>query len=166
MQQNFCLVLEGVLKYEQRERGVIIALLVITLIASAVIFLLRYPKMKPVTKVLACAIIVLFIVIFVAYIVCNNNYQSRIIADINNSSFVTYCGEFVHDNYQKDSFYHNVYIFDSHGKEILLRYPDYGNMYGLYSDSKEFPTGSFGGEVVYSKDSGIVVDWRIDKELQ
>lgn len=81
---------------------------------------------------------------------------------MDDNATVTYHGEFTHDNYQKDSFYHNVYIIDSTGEDLLLRYPDYANTHSTYSDFCEMPLGSFTGTIVYGKNSKIVLKWVMD----
>jgi hypothetical protein len=55
-----------------------------------------------------------------------------------------------------------VYIIDSTGEDLLLRYPDYANMHSTYSDFHEMPAGSFAGTVIYSENSRIVLYWSMD----
>jgi hypothetical protein len=81
--------------------------------------------------------------------------------DIRNQQYLVYEGEFTHDDFQKDSFYHNIHILDDCKNKVLLRYPNYGNNYDSYSNSSQLPIGVFVGTIVYGENSKIVVSWSI-----
>ena len=83
--------------------------------------------------------VVLFVIFIIALALIGFAFQynyttDAIHADIQEKDFVYYHGDFIHDNYQKDSFYHYIYITDNYGCRTTLLYPDYGNMYKTYFD--------------------------------
>lgn len=163
MENHYCSILEKVLEYEQRQCVIVIILLVAALLTIGVFAIKRSKSAKKADKIIFCTIFVALMVAAAAYFIHYSNYRQKIMTDINKEEFVEFHGEFTHDDYQKDSFYHNVYLMDDGGNEILLRYPDYANMHDTYKDFAELLVGSFAGTVIYSKNSKIVVGWYIEE---
>lgn len=163
MKKNFRVILEKVLEYEQRQCVIVIILLVAALLTIGVFAIKRSKSAKLVDKIIIGTILLGLVATAAAYFIHYSNYRQKIMTDINKEEFIEFHGEFTHDDYQKDSFYHNVYLMDDGGNEILLRYPDYANMHDTYKDFTELPVGSFAGTVIYSKNSKIVVGWYIEE---
>ena len=159
---KFVPVLRSVLRYEQGNQTVLATILVITLVVIGFFVIKSFPRMKHLDRIIVFMVVFSFTVIFILYLCHNNNYRNNLMTDINQESFVEFYGEFIHDDYQKDSFYHNIYIMDPSGEKILLHYPDYANMYDTYNDFRTLPVGSFVGTIVYGKESKIVVGWSIE----
>ena len=162
MSSQFCRILQSSLRYEQSQRTVILLLLFATLVVLGLISLKVWKKASKSNRVCLCLIALAFFVAGCAFLIHDCGYQKAISADIRQECFVTYHGEFTHDDYQKDSFYHNIYLTGNNGKKILLRLPDYANTYGTYDRYQELPIGSFTGTIIYSAQSKLVVSWRID----
>lgn len=161
MQNEFCSILKSVLNYEQGQRTIVIVLVVMALIVIGVIAIKNFEKAKVSDKITICIIVVNLVVICTMYFLNHDHYQQCIINDMSTGEFVEFYGEFTHDDYQKDSFYHNVCIVDASGNKLILRYPDYSNMYKTYTDFSALPIGKFMGTIIYSKSSKIVVYWSI-----
>ena len=104
---------------------------------------------------------VVLIVILIFHVFYSIKHYNDITSDMIRNDYVVYQGEIFHDNYQKDSFYHNVYIrSESSNKKILLRFPDYANHHNSYLDFSPMPDGKFSGTVTYSAKSKIIVAWN------
>ena len=159
MENHYCSILEKVLEYEQRQCVIVIILLVAALLTIGVFAIKRSKSAKLVDKIIIGTILLGLVATAAAYLIHYGNYRQKIIADITQEEFVEFRGEFTHDDYQKDSFYHNIHLIDGNGEKILLRYPDYANMHDTYEDFAELPVGSFVGTLIYSKNSKIVVGW-------
>lgn len=162
MENEYMRILNSVLQYEKSQFiivsvGLIIVLAVLTLLAIKL-----FKKNSIINKIIILAIAVTLCAAFAGYLIQYNTYRTNIHRDIACDATVTYHGEFTHDDYQKDSFYHNVYIIDSTGGDLLLRYPDYANMHSTYYNFSEMPVGSFTGTIIYSKNSKIVLKWAMD----
>ena len=67
-------------------------------------------KKKPSERIIIGVIVFALLVVFAGYIIYINRNCKRILEDVAKAEFITYEGEFIHDDYQKDSFYHNIYI--------------------------------------------------------
>ena len=157
MGNKYVHIMNSVLQYEKSQFiivsvGLIIALAVLTLLAIKL-----FKKNSIINKIIILAIAVTLCAAFAGYLIQYNTYR-----DIACNATVTYHGEFTHDDYQKDSFYHNVYIIDSTGEDLLLRYPNYANMHSTYYNFSEMPVGSFTGTIIYSENSKIILEWTID----
>ncbi len=162
MENKYVHIMNSVLQYEKSQFiivsvGLIIVLAILTLLAIKL-----YKKNSIINKIIILAIAVTLCAAFAGYLIQYNTYRTNIHRDIACDATVSYHGEFTHDDYQKDSFYHNVYIIDSTGEDLLLRYPDYANTHSTYSDFHEMPLGSFTGTIVYGKNSKIVLKWVMD----
>lgn len=154
-------VLQSVIRYEIQSCIICCVLLVLGVIGILWAVWIRKGKKTPViSKVIACAVILIFMVVGVAYIAQVKTQNGKIQNDISNAQYVTYEGTFVHDDYQKDSFYHNVYIVNKLGETVLLRLPDYANMYGTHTDYQELPVGEGIGKLIYSKESKLILRWQ------
>lgn len=162
MEKEFSSVLEGVLRYENKEHIIVSCLFIICLVMVAFWGIKRYRLISLFEKIVILLIILILIIVFLSYIIFGQIYKNSITSDIFNEDFVIYNGRYIHDDYQKDSFYHNLYIIEKIGEKTLLRYPDYSNQYNIYRDFRELPTGSFTGTIVYGKKSKIVVYWTIE----
>ncbi len=162
MDKQFSLVLEKVIEYEQKEFGVIIAIVSVLVAILLAVAISRYRSFNFPNKVIVTLIICALCIVMLGYIVNYISYQHKLDMDISNEQYISYTGEFTHDDYQKDSFYHNVYLVDNYGNKLLVRYPDYGNRYDTYSGNEQLPIGTFAGTIIYSKDSKIVVSWNVD----
>lgn len=161
MEDSYRLVLEKVLEYEQRQQRIICAFLVIAIIIVALVAAKQFRKTNYSNKVVVCAILIVLCAALPLYVLTCNTYQKAIMEDIANCTYVTYCGEYFHDNYQKDSFYHDVNCMVNDENSITLRYPDYGNHYSLFPDSASMPVGTSYGTIIYSKNSKIIVSWGV-----
>jgi hypothetical protein len=162
MNGQFCEIIQSALRYEQGQRAIIIVMLITTLVVLGLISIKEWKKASKSSRVCICLIALVFFAVGCVFPIHNNRYQEAIMADVHQESFITYHGEFIHDDYQKDSFYHNVTLVDNDGEKILLRLPDYANMYDTYVHYTELPIGSFTGTVIYSEYSKLVVFWEID----
>lgn len=157
-------VLESVLHYEKR--GCVIGCILLIICLAAIICAATiHGRKKPVVKFLIGVIVCALIIVLAAYIIQVSRHCNRILEDIAKAEFVTYEGKLIHDDYQKDSFYHNVYITDDAGNQIMLQLPDYGNMYGTHENYREFPIGLCTGTIVYSQNSKIITKWSAVKPL-
>lgn len=162
MGNKYVHIMNSVLQYEKSQFiivrvGLIIVLAVLTLLAIKL-----FKKNSIINKIIILAIAVTLCAAFAGYLIQYNTYRTNIHRDIACNATVTYHGEFTHDDYQKESFYHNVYIIDSTGEDLLLRYPDYANMHSTYYNFSEMPVGSFTGTIIYSENSKIILEWTID----
>lgn len=160
MEKQFVDLLEKVLEYEEKQLGVICALFVFLLIGIGIPFVVNYKKISTSDKIVVYIVVFVIICVFVAFLINAVVYKNNIYSDIFENRYVVYQGEIYHDNYQKDSFYHNVYIFVDSEDRILLRYPDYGNHYDSYTDYTSMPEGVFTGTITYSEKSKIVLNWQ------
>ena len=164
MENEYVRTLNSVLQYE-KSQFIIVSIGLIALLAILTFVAVKQFKKKTVfDKIIILAIAATLCAAFAGYLIQYNTYRTNIHRDIACDATVTYHGEFTHDDYQKDSFYHNVYIIDSTGEDLLLRYPDYANMHSTYSDFCEMPLGTFTGTIVYGKNSRIVLKWTVDTE--
>ena len=162
MEKELASVLRSAMHYEVRVCIFCCVLLAICMVGILCALLIRKKRKTPtIGKVFACAAIVVFVIVGILFIAQVNKQSVKIQNDIAQSQYVTYKGTFVHDDYQKDSFYHNVYIVDNLGRSFLLRLPDYANMYGTHSNYQEMPIGERSGTLIYSKESRLVVQWYI-----
>ena len=162
MGNKYVHIMNSVLQYEKSQfiivsTGLIAVLAILTFAAVK-----QFKKKTVFDKIIILAIAATLCTAFAGHLIQYNTYRTNIHRDIACDATVTYHGEFTHDDYQKDSFYHNVYIIDSTGEDLLLRYPDYANMHSTYSDFHEMPLGSFTGTIVYGKSSKIVLKWAMD----
>ncbi len=162
MENEYMRILNSVLQYEKSQfiivsTGLIAVLAILTFAAVK-----QFKKKTVFVKIIILAIAATLCTAFAGYLIQYNTCRDNIRLDMDDNATVTYHGEFTHDNYQKDSFYHNVYIIDSTGEDLLLRYPDYANMHSTYSDFCEMPLGTFTGTIVYGKNSRIVLKWTVD----
>ena len=162
MENKYVHIMNSVLQYE-KSQFIIVSIGLIALLATLTFVTVKQFKKKTVfDKIIILAIAAALCAAFAGYLIHYNTCRDNIRLDMGDNATVTYHGEFTHDNYQKDSFYHNVYIIDSTGEDLLLRYPDYANMHSTYSDFHEMPLGSFTGTIVYGKNSKIVLKWAMD----
>ena len=162
MGNKYVNIMNSVLQYEKSQFiivsvGLIIVLAVLTLLAIKL-----FKKNSIINKIIILAIAVTLCAAFAGYLIQYNTCRDNIRLDMDDNATVTYHGEFAHDDYQKESFYHNVYIIDSTGEDLLLRYPDYANMHSTYYNFSEMPVGSFTGTIIYSENSKIILEWTID----
>lgn len=162
MNDAFSTVLKSALQYQQKQVvitsiGIIICLIIITCFGIA-----QYKKASATNKILIISIISLFSILFVVNIVHGKLYNNKILSDISDEGYIYYSGEYIHDDYQKDSFWHNLYILDDSDKKLILRFPDYANQYQTHNRFDIMPTGTYEGTIVYSKRSKIVVSWSIE----
>lgn len=162
MEKTFSSLLNRVMQYERNECLIVITLFVPTFLAIVIFAIKSFKRSSTGIRVLMVLISVILLVIFIAYIINFQIQIDNIEFDISNGKFSVYTGNYIHDNYQKDSFYHNLYIFDDDGKKLLLRLPDYSNIYKIHTDFQKLPIGEFRGTVVYSENSKIVLDWSIE----
>ncbi len=160
--EQYISLLKGVLQYEQRQFQIVSVILMISLAMIAVGIFSRRKKQSVSDKVTLALIVATLCVVYACYGVSSANYQKAVLTDISEGTFETYIGDYTHDDYQKDSFYHNVYISNEAGEDTLLRYPDYGNHYRLRDDFAELPIGTYSGKLVYAKHSKILLDWTIE----
>lgn len=152
-------VLENVLHYEKR--GCVIGCILLMICLTAIIIAtLIHARKKIVEKIIIGAIVFSLVIVFTAYIIQVNRNCDRILEDISKTEFITYEGKFIHDDYQKDSYYHNVYIIDPSGSQLKLQLPDFGNMYNTHDNYQEIPIGLCTGTIVYSKNSKIIAKWN------
>lgn len=158
MDNQYCAILSGALDYEQTTQKFICVSLIVLIVIILVLGISQFRKATLSNKIVIILIVLVLCAVFGGYIYFSNKNQEAIKSDILNGDFVEYNGEYTHDNYQKDSFYHNVYIREGEEK-VILRYPDYGNHYQLHSVSMLMPTGTFKGSIVYARSSRIVVAW-------
>ena len=159
MEEQFADLLEKVIEYEEKQQGIIGILFVCFLIGIGIPFVVKFKKTSLSDKVVFCGIALLVIGVFIAFQINSARYINNIRSDILEGGYVIYQGEIVHDNYQKDSFYHNVYIDDG-SEKILLKYADYANHYGSYTNYVQMPDGIFNGIITYSAKSKIVLEWK------
>lgn len=165
MEKEMASVLEGALHYEMR--GCIIGCVLLMICLAVIICAaLIHRRKKPAEIIVIGVIIFVFVVVFAVYIIQANRHCDMIRKDIANAGYVTYVGEFLHDDYQKDSYYHNVYITDHSGNQVKLQLPDYGNMYDTHENYKEIPVGLCTGTIVYSVNSKIIIKWSAEKVLE
>lgn len=152
-------ILNGVLQYERAQVGIVSVLFALLMVILGIVLWKTYRKLSRSNKWIALVIVLVLCGVFTAYQITAKQYQNAILQDIAEQDTVSYTGEYVHDDYQKDSFYHNVYIVDDNGERVRLRYPDYHNDHQLYADFQPLPSGESLGTIVYSKRSKIVVGW-------
>lgn len=162
MGNKYVHIMNSVLQYE-KSQFIIVSVGLIAVLAILTFAAVKQFKKKTVfDKIIILAIAATLCTAFAGYLIQYNTCRDNIRLDMDDNATVTYHGEFTHDNYQKDSFYHNVYIIDSTGEDLLLRYPDYANMHSTYYNFSEMPVGSFAGTVIYSENSRIVLYWSMD----
>lgn len=154
--------MNSVLQYEKSQFIIVSVALIIVLAVLTLLAIKLFKKNSIINKIIILAIAVTLCAAFAGYLIQYNTYRTNIHRDIACNATVTYHGEFTHDDYQKDSFYHNVYIIDSTGEDLLLRYPNYANMHSTYYNFSEMPVGSFTGTIIYSENSKIILEWTID----
>jgi hypothetical protein len=162
MENEYMRILNSVLQYEKSQFIIVSTGLMAVLAILMFVAVKQFKKKTVFNKIIILAIAVTLCAAFAGYLIQYNTYRTNIHRDIACNATVTYHGEFTHDDYQKDSFYHNVYIIDSTGEDLLLRYPDYANIHSTYSDFCEMPLGTFSGTIVYGKNSRIVLKWTVD----
>lgn len=162
MGNKYVHIMNSVLQYEKSQFIIVSVGLIIVLAVLTFAAVKQFKKKTVFDKIIILAIAATLCTAFAGYLIQYNTCRDNIRLDMDDNATVTYHGEFAHDDYQKDSFYHNVYIIDSTGEDLLLRYPDYANMHSTYSDFHEMPAGSFAGTVIYSENSRIVLYWSMD----
>lgn len=158
-------ILEAVVKYEKSQQGIIIAVFIAALAAVICLAMKQYKQASRSNKIVIWSIIVALCIAFIGYVIYSNSYISKLYSDMENNETITYFGEYTHDDYQKDSFYHNVQI-EEMGKTAILRYPDYGNHYDVHADSKLLPSGTHRGRIEYGKNSKIILSWSVDDNIE
>ena len=162
MGNKYVHIMNSVLQYEKSQFIIVSVALIIVLAVLTLLAIKLFKKNSIINKIIILAIAVTLCAAFAGYRIQYNTYRTNIHRDIACNATVTYHGEFTHDDYQKDSFYHNVYIIDSTGEDLLLRYPNYANMHSTYYNFSEMPVGSFTGTIIYSENSKIILEWTID----
>ena len=162
MGNEYVHIMNSVLQYEKSQFIIVSVALIIVLAVLTLLAIKLFKKNSIINKIIILAIAVTLCAAFAGYLIQYNTYRTNIHRDIACNATVTYHGEFTHDDYQKDSFYHNVYIIDSTGEDLLLRYPNYANMHSTYYNFSEMPVGSFTGTIIYSENSKIILEWTID----
>lgn len=163
MEQQFCRILQGVIEYEKKSLGIVCVLFFIALIVIIVAVAMSFKKAKQIDRIIICCILFVFCGAFIGTLITNHHYRAALQADMDTCAFITYSGQMVHDDYQKDSFYHRVTIYPDGTSSIRLDYPDYGNQYHLYDDSERIPVGAVSGTVVYAKNSKVIVYWQSEQ---
>lgn len=162
--EQFNLILESALQYEQKQCAIVSVMLIILIAILSFVVVKKRKTLSVSNKVTITLIIVALCVVYIGYLVFTTNYQKAITRDMSQGAFETYIGDYTHDDYQKDSFWHNVYITDGSEEKIVLRYPYYGNHYHIRNNYIEFPVGTYNGELVYGKHSKILLDWDMYDE--
>ena len=162
MGNKYVHIMNSVLQYEKSQFIIVSVALIIVLAVLTLLAIKLFKKNSIINKIIILAIAVTLCAAFAGYLIQYNTYRTNIHRDIACNATVTYHGEFTHDDYQKDSFYHNVYIIDSTGEDLLMRYPNYANMHSTYYNFSEMPVGSFTGTIIYSENSKIILEWTID----
>lgn len=160
---NYSRILDSVLLYEQKQENICRFLLI--LLVSILVFVIasKWKKHSISDKYVLFAIETVFVVILILHTVFTIENYKNIKSDKESNDYILYSGEIFHDDYQKDSFYHNVYIESSTGNsKVRLKYPDYANHHKTYLNSETMPNGAFQGSVTYSAKSKIIVNWEID----
>ena len=155
-------ILRGVIAYEGKKSGILYTLIVIAVAVMILILFLNYGKTKKMDKIISILVVVILILCIPVNAVIKENQSRMMMCDNKNIDYIYYSGAFTHDDYQKDSFYHNVYIIDGNGEKVILKYPDYSNTYSLHEDPFCMPVGSFDGDIVYSNKSKIIVFWQLN----
>lgn len=158
--EQYRALLEGVLQYERRSFLSVCVIFALALVVLGGIMIFRFRTEPPRNKFLICSFLVVLTVIFAAYSIKHYHYCQDIRHDLEQESFLAYTGEFVHEDYQKDSFYHTVTIYPDFTRSEALRYPDYGNQYSLHSADSLLATGTYYGTVLYGQNSRIVIAWN------
>jgi hypothetical protein len=161
MEHQYLSLLQGVLQYEKKSLRSMCVIFSVAMVIIITFMALRFKKEVLLNRIIICSIVVVLCSIFGVYLVTNYRYQLALQSDINNGSFIEYTGEVLHDNYQRDSFYHNITIYPKKDCPKKLRYPDYGNQYQLHNDSQIMPVGAWTGTIVYASNSNIVVYWNV-----
>lgn len=164
MNQQYITVLEGVLRYEQNSFGVVPAIFAAAIIVALLVILIRFRKEKTLNRIIMVSFVGVLCVVFGLYCFFHYQYKQAIEKDIEQCSFGTYSGDFVHDDYQRDSFYHNLVIAPETDTAKTLRYPDYGNQYRLHQDDNIIPDGAWTGTIIYAEHSKIVVSCSLEEK--
>ena len=159
MEQQYISLLQGVLEYEKKSLQFMCILFSVAMVIILTFAVLRFKKEALLNRIIMCSVVLVLFVVFGVYLITNYRYQVALQSDLDHGSFVTYTGSFVHDDHQRDSFYHNITIYPEGSSEKNLRYPDYGNQYQLHDDTDIMPVGTWTGTVIYAKNSSIVVCW-------
>ncbi len=160
---DYISILQSVLEYEKRALYSTCAIFFVALIVLTIRAVIRFKKEKLLDKIIICCIFVVFLGAFIGMLISSHQHQTALQTDIDTCSFITYHGQMVHEDYQRDSFYHTVTI-DSEGmSSIKLQYPDYGNQYHLHDQGELMPLGITSGTVVYAEHSKIIVYWQGDQ---
>lgn len=163
MDGTYTAILDGVIAYEQKSQAIVCFFLMVAIAVMLFFAIKDFRKDTRVNRVILCILPVVFACILILFVWFQKQTIARLEADARNEAYIVYSGQLTHDNYQKDSFYHNVSIAGEGGEEMILRYPDYGNQYHLHDGQEILPTGTFTGTIVYSKTSKIIVDWTLDE---
>ena len=164
MNQQCISVLQGVLRYEQNSFGVVSAIFAVAMIASLLVILVRLLREKVLNRIIMVSFVGVLCVVFGLYCFFHYQYKQTIEKDIEQCSFVAYSGDFVHDDYQRNSFYHNLIIAPETDSARTLRYPDYGNQYRLHQDDNIIPVGTWTGSIIYAEHSKIVVSCSLEEK--
>lgn len=164
MELQYLSLLQGVLEYEQKSLKSTCVLFAVAIIIILLFVVIRFKKEKVANRIMMCGILILLCTVFGFYLASAYQDQLALQADMEEGSFVIYTGTFVHDEYPTDAFYHNITIDPADPSGNMLYYPDFGNLYQLYSDTEFMPVGTMSGTIVYGKNSHIVLDWDCDEE--
>jgi heme/copper-type cytochrome/quinol oxidase subunit 4 len=164
MNQQYISVLEGVLRYERNSFVVVSVIFAVSTIIALLVILVRFRKEKVLNRIIMASFVGVICVAFGLYCFIHYQYKQAIENDIEQCSFVTYSGDFVHDDYQRDSFYHNLMIAPQMDTAQALRYPDYGNQYRLHQDDNIIPVGAWTGTIIYAEHSKIVVSCSLEEK--
>ena len=157
--EQYCDILRSALEYEQKTIKSTIRWLLLGIAVLCIVLIIKRKKMHKKDVAIALTVAVVLCVAFVGAVIQFYSMTNNIETDILNCDFVQYEGAFIHDSYNtKDSFYHNVYIFDNNEKR-RLRYPDYRNWYNTYNEFVQLPEGEHTGVVIYAINSNIVLGW-------
>lgn len=162
MEQQYLSLLQGVLEYEKKNVGSMCVIFSVAMVVIITVMALRFKKEGRMDKIIICCTAFILFVSFGIALFATSKYRKALQSDMDDASFVTYTGEFFHDNYQRDSFYHTVTIHPKDHFETSLRYPDYGNQYHLHEGAELMPEGTLYGTVVYAKSSHVIVYWEVD----
>lgn len=103
MEQQFCRILQGVIEYEKKSLGIVCVLFFIALIVIIVAVAMSFKKAKQIDRIIICCILFVFCGAFIGTLITNHHYRAALQADMDTCAFITYSGQMVHDDYQKDS---------------------------------------------------------------
>lgn len=160
--EEYLNIMTQTLEFEKSEYQLIVFGFILAVTVLSVKIIKEFKKAKRFDKIIMVCVIIAFCVVFCVYTFFYNTFKQNVTKDISTNEFVSYTGEFTHDDYQKDSFFHDVFINEGSKNKSSLVYPDYGNMYKIRSTDKKLPLGRSKGTLVYGKNSLIIVDWLLE----